>query len=511
MIQIADGFEYKGNKPLDSRLKYATITEMVAVPVANLYDGCEAYVTATKKYYSYDSTNEVDETLGKWRERQSGGSGTSDYSALSNKPQIEGVTLSGNKTASDLGLAKLTDLADFITKSVNDLVNYYTKSQSYSKTEVDAIVTAIKNSRFEVVATLPTSDIKTNVIYLVPSSDPKTSNTKDEYINLDGTTSGWEKIGSTSVDLSGYVTETELNTILSNYVTSANLTTILSGYATTSQLNDVKNNQRQTVTYIAPTASMHGEIWQYLGADMVGEPYLKSGYFYRCDYEGQGKYKWTRVDVQPSGGSTVTVTPIQTTGTKIAEIDVNGTTEELYAPNGGGGGGHTIEDAEGTDLTQRDTMQFGTGFNATDDSENEKTVVEADVMQSGDMDDIVTPLPSIAPKKEGIKYSTTEQVVGEWINGKPLYERTFTGTTGAVGTDATLGSIANVDTIVTIFGKCEYGNSGVLQAIPNKEVYLKYQSGAIMTYTDASASSAIAGKNCAVVVQYTKTTDTATT
>lgn len=33
-----------------------------------------------------------------------GGGGTSDYSELTNKPQIGGVTLTGNKTASDLGL-----------------------------------------------------------------------------------------------------------------------------------------------------------------------------------------------------------------------------------------------------------------------------------------------------------------------------------------------------------------------------------------------------------------------
>ena len=33
-----------------------------------------------------------------------GGSGTSNYNSLSNKPQINGVTLSGNKTAADLGL-----------------------------------------------------------------------------------------------------------------------------------------------------------------------------------------------------------------------------------------------------------------------------------------------------------------------------------------------------------------------------------------------------------------------
>lgn len=33
-----------------------------------------------------------------------GGGGTSDYSQLTNKPQIDGVELSGNKTAAQLGL-----------------------------------------------------------------------------------------------------------------------------------------------------------------------------------------------------------------------------------------------------------------------------------------------------------------------------------------------------------------------------------------------------------------------
>lgn len=109
-IQVADGFSLKSKKPLDERLQFATVALMVATSENNLYDGCEAYVIATKKYYSYDSTNEVDETLGKWRERQSGGGGTSDYEDLENKPSINGVELSGNKTASDLDLDKAVEL-----------------------------------------------------------------------------------------------------------------------------------------------------------------------------------------------------------------------------------------------------------------------------------------------------------------------------------------------------------------------------------------------------------------
>lgn len=50
---------------------------------------------------------------------QSGGGGTTNYNDLSNKPQIEGVTLSGNKTASDLGLALATDIPTVPVQSVN--------------------------------------------------------------------------------------------------------------------------------------------------------------------------------------------------------------------------------------------------------------------------------------------------------------------------------------------------------------------------------------------------------
>lgn len=42
---------------------------------------------------------------------ESGGSGTSDYTGLTNKPSINGVTLYGNKTSTNLGLASAADLA----------------------------------------------------------------------------------------------------------------------------------------------------------------------------------------------------------------------------------------------------------------------------------------------------------------------------------------------------------------------------------------------------------------
>lgn len=39
------------------------------------------------------------------------------------------------------------------------------------------------------------------------------------------------------------------------------------------------------------------------------------------------------------GGSSVSWNQIQQSGTKIAEVTINGTTQNVYAPSGGGGGG----------------------------------------------------------------------------------------------------------------------------------------------------------------------------
>ena len=59
-----------------------------------------------------------------------GQNGTSgDYSALSNKPSIGGVTLSGNKTASDLGLATSSTLASLANR-IGDLETKLTLQKS---------------------------------------------------------------------------------------------------------------------------------------------------------------------------------------------------------------------------------------------------------------------------------------------------------------------------------------------------------------------------------------------
>lgn len=134
-------------------------------------------------------------------------------------------------------------VAGFITKSVNDLVNYYLKSETYSRTEIQALIDAVKQFSYEVVASLPAAAAGTmHKIYLVPSADPKTQNVKEEYITIDNgagaeTRYTWEQIGSTAIDLSGYYTSQQTDTAIStaltaalgNYTNTATLTQLLAG------------------------------------------------------------------------------------------------------------------------------------------------------------------------------------------------------------------------------------------------------------------------------------------
>ena len=141
--------------------------------------------------------------------------------------------------ASDLAEGVIPDTSQFITKTVNDLANYYLKTETYAKnevynkSEVDSLVQQLRQFTYEVVSELPEASASTMYkIYLVPSADPQTQNVKDEYITLRSGVEGsytysWEQIGSTAIDLSGYVTTTDLNTALAAYTTTANLTTLL--------------------------------------------------------------------------------------------------------------------------------------------------------------------------------------------------------------------------------------------------------------------------------------------
>lgn len=137
--------------------------------------------------------------------------------------------------ASDLANGVIPDVSQFITKTVNDLVNYYTKSETFTKQEVRALIAGIPGFTYELAPSLPEASAETMwKMYLIPSGEPKIENVKDEFITIDNGASAspryvWEQIGSTAVDLSGYVTTQVLDSALSAYTTTSQLEILLAG------------------------------------------------------------------------------------------------------------------------------------------------------------------------------------------------------------------------------------------------------------------------------------------
>ncbi len=87
-----------------------------------------------------------------------------------------------------------------VTAILLRFASYYTKSETYTKAEVDSLVAI--DLKMEVVPSKPTTNIDPHTIYLVPKATPGTDNAKDEWVYINN---NWEKIGDTEIDLSGYV------------------------------------------------------------------------------------------------------------------------------------------------------------------------------------------------------------------------------------------------------------------------------------------------------------------
>lgn len=109
----------------------------------------------------------------------------------------------------------LTNDSGFVTSAADNLVNYYKKSDTYTKTEVDSLIAGISTMSFEAVDVLPAEDISTTTIYLVPVDGGESGNVYTEYVYISGQ---WEVIGQTDINLSAYVTTDQMNTALADCV-----------------------------------------------------------------------------------------------------------------------------------------------------------------------------------------------------------------------------------------------------------------------------------------------------
>lgn len=109
------------------------------------------------------------------------------------------------------------------------LADYYTKTACDS-----AIAQAVQNAahlKYEIVESLPVDDISTTTIYMVAKEGAgQASNTYTEYMYLNDQ---WEIIGDTAVDVSNFVTMTQVNSAindaLASYVKATDMVEITAG------------------------------------------------------------------------------------------------------------------------------------------------------------------------------------------------------------------------------------------------------------------------------------------
>ena len=308
-IQVADNFSYQGAKPLDARLKYNTVADMVAVSTSTIYDGILAYVTATKTYYTYDSTNDVDPTLGKWRELTTGGGIVEGYFN-----EIDDLFYEESTFVTPIAGASKVIYIDLINnwsyrfedpifvrldeEVSNDVMDGYYYNGEFYGNSAHTVQIPHRYNRIYI-------DVPTNELY-------RYAGVADGYVHVnEGQITQFDTMPTASVDLVGVVYQ-YIGTTDANYTKGFFYTCIEDTANPGTYIWVQKNVQPDEDTKIqvavmpVVTSADEGKIVQYIG---VTDATYTNGYFYKCiEGETAGTYEWEAISVQEggSGGSTFT-------------------------------------------------------------------------------------------------------------------------------------------------------------------------------------------------------------
>ena len=103
------------------------------------------------------------------------------------------VTIDGTVTADGSNAVSGKAVYDFVTAAIADITGFHA----------------------EIVTELPAVG-QTNILYLVAKSAAASGDGYDEYLYING---AWERVGSTDIDLSGYVQASEMHAITNTEIT----------------------------------------------------------------------------------------------------------------------------------------------------------------------------------------------------------------------------------------------------------------------------------------------------
>ena len=119
-----------------------------------------------------------------------------------------------------VNVSELNNDENYIKNTVDNLVHYYNKADTYTKTEVNGLISNIQKLTSQIVDELPTEDIDTSVIYLIKQDD---TSAYMQYMYING---AFAELGSTQVDLSDYYKKSEVNAKLADKADKTELPTV---------------------------------------------------------------------------------------------------------------------------------------------------------------------------------------------------------------------------------------------------------------------------------------------
>lgn len=403
-----------------------------------------------------------------------GGSGSGSYTDLTHKPKINDVELSGNKSLTNLGLYSKTevnnllndkaDSTDVYTKTetddlIPDISGKADKSTTYTKTEVNTLISTINQFNVEIVDELPTTDIDMHTIYFVPSGSTDSYN---EYMYIN---SNWATIGSTEIDLSQYYTKTEADTLLDDKADSDDVYT----KTETDTLLDDKVDDTDIVTSFGGTPS---------DAKIPSEKLVKAGLDGKAD------------------ASVITLTDWNSLheGLNAVLIPKDTVLDDFVAPNN----------------LRGYIMKNGTNGNGcfSDYSDAHKYYLlysEA----------FTYPIWRFNPLDTNT-YSNSEKVIGTWIDGKPLYQRTFDAGYLPNNNRNNIADLTScsIKYAVSITGFCyrvgDYTSQRPLPLVdinPDNSIRIDINSTDSKPYLRIMTGADWSGFKGYVTIKYTKTTD----
>ena len=517
-ISVADNFDHKSKKPLDARTSYTTLALMKAVTDANMNEGCLAYCAETDKYYKFLSTNTVDSTTGKWREFSSGGGGTSDYPDLTNKPSINNVTLNGNKSASDLSLAKAEEAYSRAnttksTLSNDDYIPFNDRTQQVPGENKNITFTNFKSVLKNYFDTL--YDLNKNDIPMYGTSSTGASTTAKtasvtrgtftlvagakvsiKFTNTNTASEPTLNVGSTGAKNIKYIASDGIVVTPSVWWGAGDIVTFI--YDGTQWL--------MQLTYAMPSIPMIGTI--------------DRSTIYDTTEKVIGKFTDGRPVYQKVLTGTMTATSAQ--GTEAATNVAMGVNVSSYVDISVvfiNASGATVP-IPCTNLQVSQPYLRYVAHDNTASTKNTIVIYNAWTLTALPYRIIVqytktTDLANSYNYANENDYSTSEKIVGTWISGKPIYQKTFTATMPTCSTEGT--DVANTivwstigisapSKIISIEGFIdnEAGTYRPLNCV-NSPTRRTSAVGISTGISFTNSVTGMSGKNAYVTIKYTKT------